>query len=585
MKAKTLRCFVVVFLAMAMGILSFADGQREKDFETSLHEGFALHQQQRFSEALPLLRRALQLKPKDYFANLLVGIDLVRTGKRDEAIPYLKTASRLRPNEEFPYEYLGEAEAGLKHYGEAAAAYSTAAKVAPQSSQAAVALVDFSLARFAQISSQLRSTKLGLAAEYRLEALSHPSRDPVRLQLLRRSLELDADNSATWSDLAYAQFAGNDPISAQDTVTQALNRNSENLNAWFVQALLAAQKSDWNSASAKLNAIGVRSRTMLARFIDLWPASLQPSAATTVSGAAADFLACSKLVCSKNDCGVETLRRKLPHKLAVKASLRENFRDQRWDQVASTPGKFPLERGIAYAQMGDCERATTHLEASLNSPPATVPALFSLSLCYAQLAGAAGDQYQAHGGEEAVIRTMRGDVLLRLHANSGAAIAEYKGALALQPNDPRTLEHLAEAQLAEGEYDGAKESARSALSIDAHRASARRTLSKIAIQERDYPAALPLLKDLSLRDPQDVGLRVDLATVYAQTGAPQDALKNLAPALKAGYPDEKGTLHYLLGTVLRDLGRLPEAKAAFDTARQLSDSYQQTARGDHDIQK
>ena len=72
------------------------------DFEGLLHQGFQLHQQQRYSEALPLLRRAWQIQPRDYFANLLVGIDLLRTGRGGEAIGFLKTAAKLRPQEEFP---------------------------------------------------------------------------------------------------------------------------------------------------------------------------------------------------------------------------------------------------------------------------------------------------------------------------------------------------------------------------------------------------------------------------------------------------------------------------------------------------
>jgi hypothetical protein len=40
-------------------------------------QGFDLHRQARFAEAIPVLERARRLEPNDYFVNLLLGIDLV----------------------------------------------------------------------------------------------------------------------------------------------------------------------------------------------------------------------------------------------------------------------------------------------------------------------------------------------------------------------------------------------------------------------------------------------------------------------------------------------------------------------------
>src|SRR5579862_6441236 len=61
--------------------------QDEKEFQALLKQGFELHQQARFTEAIPVLERARKLEPQDYFANLLLGIDLLRTGKPLDAVP------------------------------------------------------------------------------------------------------------------------------------------------------------------------------------------------------------------------------------------------------------------------------------------------------------------------------------------------------------------------------------------------------------------------------------------------------------------------------------------------------------------
>jgi Flp pilus assembly protein TadD len=102
------------------------------------------------------------------------------------------------------------------------------------------------------------------------------------------------------------------------------------------------------------------------------------------------------------------------------------------------------------------------------------------------------------------------------------------------------------------------------------------------MQERDYSVALPYLRELVARDPQDESTRIELGKACAQTGALDDAWKNLAPALAHGYPDEKGSLHYLLGNVLKKMGRDAEADQAFAAATQLSEAFQQKSYRDQD---
>lgn len=77
-------------------------------------------------------------------------------------------------------------------------------------------------------------------------------------------------------------------------------------------------------------------------------------------------------------------------------------------------------------------------------------------------------------------------------------------------------------------------------------------------------------------------MRIELAKACAQTGASDEAWRNLAPALAQGYPDEKGSLHYLLGTILKKMGRTAEADQALATATQLSEAFQQKSYRDQD---
>ncbi len=208
--------------------------------------------------------------------------------------------------------------------------------------------------------------------------------------------------------------------------------------------------------------------------------------------------------------------------------------------------------------------------------------MFLLSWCYSREAGRTAKSVQQSASDEAPVHVMRGDILLRLQAKAEMAATEYQLALARAPNDPAVLERLAGAQFGSGKTEAARATAQAALKIDPLRPGAKRTLAKIAMQDRDYSTALPYLRELVARDPQDVTTRVELGKACAQIGALEEARENLAPALEHGYPDEKGSLHYLLGGVLRKMGRTTEADQAFATAVQLSEEFQKKSYPDQD---
>lgn len=199
---------------------------------------------------------------------------------------------------------------------------------------------------------------------------------------------------------------------------------------------------------------------------------------------------------------------------------------------------------------------------------------FKLSVCYALQAGTAAERLQANSKDQAAIHRLRGDVLLRIKTDAAAAEEEYREAIALQPRDPALLARLAEAQASAGDTEGATQSAQAALAIDPHRREALRTLAFIAVSNRDYEQALPVLRQIAEESPGDRSAQVEFGRALAQTGSKAEALKYLGPALEDGYPDEKGALHALEARVLRDLGRDEEAAKASAEARHLSDAFQ-----------
>ena len=391
-----------VLMAMLAGACGAQTGGGDAEFDALLKQGFALHKEARFTEALPLLERARGMRPKDYFANLLTGIDLLRTGRAAEAEPRLELATKLQPAEEIAPGYLGEAEATLGRYAAAVGAYRQALDRSRASAEAVTAWAGFALERFRALGEELRATREGVEAQKRLAA--------------------------------------------------GTERAAEN--------------------------------------------------------------------CAGGLAALET-------------------------------------------------REAAH---------ATVEGAYRLSLCYAAEAEHAANRLGMVERDPAGLHRLKGDVLLRLKNDGAGAEAEYRLALGTRPGDPAVLERLAEAQLEAGENDGAQESAVGALKVDPHRREALRTLARLRMNDRDYEGALPFLKQLRQEAPADRGVQVELGRALAQTGADAEARKELAEALKAGYPDEKGALHALLVKVLRRMGQESEAGKAEAEAKKLSDAFQEQGK-------
>jgi tetratricopeptide (TPR) repeat protein len=549
-----------------------------ESFDSLLHRGLELHQHADYQDALPILEQAWQLRPDDYSANLMLGIDMLRTGKNEAAIGFLKEAARLRPNEESIYTYRGEAEAGLGHNAEASRAYLQAIAIAPTSQSAIEAWVDYSLTRLTLIASQLHTSDKGLAAQYRINALSCSVADPGCRKFLLRAAALDPEAPGIWSEIAFADFAGGDLSESRKNLDLALRRDPEDLRAKEVEALLAATQRDWSAATAALNFIGTRSPGVLMQDLADWPANLQPVDRAVVTGPSVAFLNCARL----KNCSADELRLRLPIAAADSSSPDVLMRQERWEAVVSLPlpaaddGDGWFQRGAALAHLGDCAHAIPALENAREKDAHAVQRGFLLSSCYAAEGVEVLGQIERTGGDPALLQLLRGEILL-LHTDAAGAVAAYSAALTIHPKDPHILERLAEAQRQSGDLEASEKNALLALQLDPSRPSAMRTFAFAAVTQRKYDEALPYLKRLAAYKPNDLALQVKLGTVYAETGQQDEARKNLSAALDNGYPDEKGSLHYLLGTALRSMGRTEEAAQSFAKARRLSDNFQNTA--------
>ena len=109
------------------------------------------------------------------------------------------------------------------------------------------------------------------------------------MSLLQRAADLDSSAPGIWSDLALAALAEGDRKAAEGYENQALPANPNDQIAWIVDAELAAQKSDWEPAIMRLNAVAEHSPSMLNQAVKWWPQGLQPQPSAAIAGQWQDF--------------------------------------------------------------------------------------------------------------------------------------------------------------------------------------------------------------------------------------------------------------------------------------------------------
>jgi cellulose synthase operon protein C len=559
--------FLIAFVALS----SAAQQTQSGDVESLLTDGIALSQQADYAHAIPVLARATRLAPRNYQANLLLGVDLLRSGHPANALAPLRIAAEAHVDETAE-GYLGEAQKARGEFALAAEAFEAAVVRSPNSEQALVGWAEFSLERFRVLGLWLRSSDRGKAALLRVQAEGTRHGMPQREELLRHAAEADPEQPGIWGELGIAQAEIGQRTEAEASLKTASERQPDASSTLKLEALITAAQGNWTEAENWLLALGSRSHVELQRTLAEWPQGLVPD--HDVRGPIWQCLREHSTNCPMKP---ETIKN------GPASSAAKLFAEGRWDQLAAMPppaagqGSAWFWRGVALAEMGDCARAIPSLERGLKD--GTELAGYWLIVCYGSEAGHAAAQLVAQSKRAAVHR-IQGDILLSMKGDAAGAEKEYAEALSLRPKDPDILVKIAEAYMTLGDMDRVRQAAQEVLTEDPHQQPALRLMVRIATNERDYPEALRALDKLASMDPGDAWTRVQQGVAYAQTGHPEDAVRYLEPALRTGYPDERGALHALLAGQLRKLGREQQAKSAADEAMRLANAFQEHTQPD-----
>ncbi len=161
------------------------------------------------------------------------------------------------------------------------------------------------------------------------------------------------------------------------------------------------------------------------------------------------------------------------------------------------------------------------------------------------------------------------------------ALARYKTAAELTPDNPAPLIGLGTTYWELGEFEKAKGYLRDVLKINPNTLQATFELGNIAVREHREAEAIPLLKAYLARQPDAAAAHADLGRAYFHLKRYGEAEGELE---KGARSDEQGDVHYQLSISLRKLGRIGEAQkalAASNAIREARSQRQRTLQSDH----
>ncbi len=147
------------------------------------------------------------------------------------------------------------------------------------------------------------------------------------------------------------------------------------------------------------------------------------------------------------------------------------------------------------------------------------------------------------------------------------AVAYYRAALALRPDNPGVLLNLGSALTDLGRSDEAAATYERAIRLKPDYAGAMNNLANLRKGQGRVDEAIALYEAALRADPNDAMVLRNLGSTLAETGKPAEGLTQLrkAVALKPDY----AVAHVALGDVLFGQGKLDEAVVAYETARRL----------------
>lgn len=224
---------------------------------------------------------------------------------------------------------------------------------------------------------------------------------------------------------------------------------------------------------------------------------------------------------------------------------------------------------------GRTDSAFQHLSDILAARPDEPEALYLLGKTYETLASRAAERLFESNPDGAGIRLMRGESFERGPKHDfESALAEYRMAETLNPNEPGVQHAIARVLYKMNRYDEAVPHIQAVLSQNRSHGTANFLLGRIQLRQGDREAAIKSLQAAVEARPGLASAKRDLAQALVLAGRTGEGIALYEQLVTQGVSDS--SLHALMAVAYRKAGKLDKAKEHAALARRLGSAKHQS---------
>lgn len=545
-------------------------------------------------QAMSDFKAAIREKPDLLAPNLFLGLDLLKLHRPREALPYLKRTVQLNPADERAVRGLADAYGALGEIHGANALYARVVELNPRDPDALYGLgITYHLLQESAVKRLAEAGKTSLESQMLLaESFAQEGRVGDATRLDRRLLKGNPQSAGLRSDLGFAEISGGQLGEAKQEFETVLE-----MHAGFLLARLGL---------ARVAALEGNSETCLKELQRIWNTDANFTRANLPSlWASADATQTAKVRESLDQWGPRIADPELKNLLAASllgdapsavTALHQGPND-------STPAaaKTLYEGGNYTACERRLAREGDHLDSAsclLMAECAFYAGDYRESLHAAGKVGSSSPEWvralfwQARDCEKLSLDALMG--LGRVHANSchahlllgeafrdmenyEASEGEYQTCLSLEPSNPAAQLGLAATYWKQLKFDEALPHLQNVLAAEPQDTQANYMMGEILVERRNFAEARPYLVTALRRETGKEAQLTQalLAKVDAAEGRENAAIEELRQALPA---DDDGSLHFQLYQLYKKVGNLEAAKEALRQSEALRNQEEEKAR-------
>jgi tetratricopeptide (TPR) repeat protein len=240
-----------------------------------------------------------------------------------------------------------------------------------------------------------------------------------------------------------------------------------------------------------------------------------------------------------------------------------------------TDTKFKTQAGLEligiYSQTGDLTQAAAIAEILRKSDPDNPEVIYAAYRTYSDLAGESMLALAITAPDSAQMHQLMAHEETR-EGNTNGAVAQYRKAIAINPNLPGI--HFELAELLNSSQDAAvqkqaEQEYEAALKVNPQDERSTLRIGEILDKRGDSEGALKAFNHAVELAPSDSDAKLDLAKVLIEKNQSGKALALLEETVKL--EPTNATAHYRLGTLYREKGRADDAKREVDLYKKYKD--------------